>query len=505
VTKKLKTRVLEDAIVAPALETLEDQVRLAHSMLAEVGLPVIDLDGPAMCETLWVHFHPLPTLVGSGLTSGQVFGGGLPPRNPLYTPPAAEAFLSVAGDTEQLVDLMAPSLVEEHVSYVRVGEVVARGYQIYDFDSRQPVDLGSLLSFQGHVTHALYLTAADPVQIRQRYKEKETELRATAVTNTRRGVITDYANAAMIGSVEQTRAEIEIALQAPFDLHWLALVWANDVNTLDQQCRQFEAELKLRDVRFYPATRRHLSVFQSLRPVARMTYRIRPRLMSADALGSFFPFVRREYLDPTGWHFGVHRGNGLLVCLEPFSDGSANASQLVIASPRAGKSVYLKDLIEKTLALGHRVFVIDPEREYLRLAADLHAPYIELATNRAPRRIVIDPDKADGPVGGLQELVEQYKAIAVTPPDRPRLNAIVRAYDAALAGAGIFADQPETWQREPPEVAAVLAQLRNDPDPEAREAARWRPSSKRSWAAGSILWPSPGWWTLTGRRWRSGG
>jgi hypothetical protein len=472
VTKKPKERVLDEANISRALEALEEQVRLARSMFSDVGLPVVELDGPAMCQAIWEHYHHPPTVAGSGHTSSEALGGARLIREMSYEPPSPEAFLAVAGEAEQLADLIAPSLVEEEVSHVRVGEVVARGYQIYDFDSRQPVELGAILSFPGDVTHTLYLTASDPVAIRQRFKQKETELRANAVTNQRRGVVTDFANAAMIGTVEQARAEIEITLQAPFDLHWFALVWANDVASLERHCRQFEATLKLRDIRYWPATRRHLSLLQSTRPLARMTYRVRPRIMSADSLGSFFPFVRREYFTPEGWHFGVHRGNGLLVCLEPFGDGSANASQLVIASPRAGKSVYLKDQVEKALALGHRVFVIDPEREYLRLAADLHAPYIELAAHRSPRRVTIEPDQRDGLVAGLRELVEQYTAVAATRPDQAQLDALVAAYESAMAHAGILADQPATWLRQPPEVAEVLAGLRTDPNASAQEVAR---------------------------------
>jgi len=472
VTKKPRERVLDEANISRALEALEEQIRLAHSMFSDVGLPVIELDGLAMCQAIWEHYHYPPTVAGSGHTSSEALGGALPVHELSYEPPSAEAFLTAAGESEQLADLIAPSLVEEEVNYVRVGEAVARGYQIYDFDSRQPVDLGAILSFPGDVTHALYLAASDPVAIRQRFKQKETELRANAVTNQRRGVVTDFANAAMIGTVEQALAEIEITLQSPFDLHWFALVWANDVASLERQCRQFEAVLKLRDIRYYPATRRHLGLLQSTRPMARMTYRVKPRIMSADSLGSFFPFVRREYFTPEGWHFGVHRGNGMLVCLEPFADGSANASQLVIASPRAGKSVYLKGQVEKALTLGHRVFVIDPEREYLRLAADFHAPYIELAAHRAPRRVTIEPDQDDGLVVGLRELVEQYTAIAVTGPNQAQLEALVSAYDSALAEAGILADQPETWRCEAPEVAEVLAYLRKDSDPAAHEVAR---------------------------------
>jgi hypothetical protein len=176
--------------------------------------------------------------------------------------------------------------------YVQVGEALARGYEIYDFDPRVPVDFAALLAFTGDVPHA--------------------------------------------------RTEMEIALQAPYFLRWYAVLWANDPQTLEKKSQQFETQLKLRDLRYRRATRRHLSVVQSTRPVARAIYNLQPRNMSAEALSSFFPFIRREYLNPEGWHFGLHRGNGLLTSLDPFEEGRSNASEVIIVAPRSGKSVYLK-------------------------------------------------------------------------------------------------------------------------------------------------------------------
>ncbi len=475
-TKKTQTRLLNDEVVAEALEKLDDHVQVVRAAFGEVGLPMFDLDGGAMCQAIWEHYHHPCSVLGGGLSPQIALQA--PGDSPLTARPAVsqcpspDAYLEAAQDAERLADLLAPALVEEHAHYLRVGEVVARGYILYDFDPRTPVDFASLLTFQADMTHALYITAADPVAIRQLFKEKETELKAASVTDARRGTVTDWGRQAAIQSIESMRAEMEMALQSPFFLHWHCLIWANDLSALEKRCQAFESILKVRDIRFYPATRRQVSILQSTRPLARMTYATKPRNMSADSLGPFFPFARREYFDPSGWHFGVHRGSGLFVCLNPFEEGQSNASQLIIGTPGSGKSVYIKQMIETLLALGDRVFVIDPEREYLRMAADLHATYVELGKRSEPRRLMLDPSNPQGFLGGLVEAGELYETLTAEPLTRPQMEALGAAYVAAMTNAGILADDLKTWSRPAPLIDDLIKALIESSQPEAQEVAR---------------------------------
>ncbi|MCC7362058.1 MAG: hypothetical protein IT317_21415 [Anaerolineales bacterium] len=476
VSGKRRERVLSEPIVKAALEQLEEYVQVVTTTLAEIGLQLQPLSPARLCQALWDHYHHPPSLLGAarGPAAGLSSNGKTPhwpPRTQVDQCPSDPELRQAARDPAKLADLLAPALIEEHEHYVRVGEVVARGYLLYDFDPRAPVDLASIVALPIDTTHALYLTAADPVQIRQQFKETETELKASTLVDARRGAITDWGRQAAIQSVEAARAELEIALQAPYFLHWYVLVWANDLAGLDRQCREFETALKVKDIRFYPATRRHLSVLQSTRPLARPAYKLKPRNMSAESLGSFFPFVRREYLDRDGWHFGLHRGNGLFVALNPFESGQSNASELVIGAPGGGKSVYLKQAIETVLALGHRVFVIDPEREYLRLAIDFHAPYVELGKHGEPKRLDL-PAGPDGYRDGLVAVGELYEALSAAPLDESQVQALTQAYQAVFAGAGILPDQPATWAKPAPALAALLSALMDLGTPDAHELAR---------------------------------
>ncbi len=480
VTGKAPAKVLSDRVVTAAQDKLNEHFQIVWAALSEIGLQMQPLSPAHMCQALWDHYHHPPSILGTPLgpsaalgaqASGSGHSSAWKLRQNVDQRPLVAELEAAARDPGKLADLLAPALIEEHEHYLRVGDVIARGYLLYDFDPRAPVDLASIVALPMDTTHTLYLTAADPVQIRQQFKEKETELKASTMVDARRGAVTDWGRQAAIQSVEAARADLEIALQAPYFLHWYVLVWANDLASLEKRCQDFETLLKVKDIRFYPATRRHLSVLQSTRPLARPAYKLKPRNMSADSLGSFFPFVRREYLDPSGWHFGLHRGNGLFVSLNPFESGQSNASELVIGAPGGGKSVYLKQTIETVLALGHRVFVIDPEREYLRLAIDFHAPYVELGKHVAPRRLEL-PDGSDPYREGLLVLGELYEALSASTLTESQVHALTTAYQAVCSQVGIVSDQPPTWSRPAPLLADLVAFLSGLHTAEANELAR---------------------------------
>jgi hypothetical protein len=463
---------LSNALTQRALETLDEHVQMVAGAFSLMELPLFELDPAAMCQALWQAYHHPANVLGASLSAGQLLQAPPPGRNaPL--PPAREEFLAAARDPERLADLLAPALIEETASYVRVGEVVGRGFRMHDFDPRRPVDFGGVLSFSGDVTHALYIWPADPVDMRQQAKQRETEAMAAAYRDAERGALVNHGNLHQIQSLSRQREAMEVALESPLLLQWYCVVWANDVPELEKACQRFETQLKLRDIRYYPATRRQLGALQTVRPVGRLHTPLKARNMTAEALGPFFPFIRREYMDPAGWHFGFHRANGLLICVDPMEGGRSNGSELVIGEPRSGKSVYMKQTISSLLTLGHRVFVIDPHGEYLRLAVDFHAPYVELGKSGTARSIDWDAGQADPVVHALARLGELYHAVSGRYLADDQALRLAESYGAALEAAGIVPGDRTTYTRTPPALSAIGALLAAQPDDAAaREVAR---------------------------------
>jgi len=450
-----KKLLLDEAHMSEAFEALEDQVLRLRAAFEPLELPLLDLDAVMLCQAVWDHYHRRAGAFDLGQRLRHSNGADSSQR------PDAAALHDAARDPARLADLLAPDLVEEQADHVRVGECLARGYVLHDFDPRAPVDAAQVLAFPADMTHAFYLSAADPAEMRRKLKERETELKATSLTAARNGAVTDWGRQAAINELEGGRAVLEVALEAPFLVHWLCLLWARDAHSLERRCQKFESLLQVRGIRYYPATRRHLSLVQSARPLARLDHPVRPRHLSAEALGAFFPFVRREYLDVDGWAFGLHRGNGLLVCADPFKGGQDNASELVIGAPRSGKSLYLKQLVETLLVQGDRVFVVDPEREYVRLAVDLHAAYIELGKQAEPRLFRLPAESPERVSETLADIALLFESLAARPMHTDEMAAVVAAVRPALE-----ADQPAIT------LPALIAELCELNDSQAREVAR---------------------------------
>lgn len=476
--EKKREHLLNPKQVKGSLDKLEENLQLVKGAFSRFGLPLYDLDVAAMCQVLWEHYHHPQNILGGSLSprslmedfglrqSGPGEDRDRAPLHHLTQCPSREEFEGAASDPVKLADLLAPAMIDEQPNYVRVGDVVGRGYTFFDFDTRAEVDLSALLSFNADMTHALYMTPTDPAVIRQLLRDKETELKSGQVVDQQRGVVTNWGRQDAIATTERLRAEVEMTMQAPFSLHWFCMIWANDLQALERKCQQFETRLKVMGIRFYRATRLHLNLYQSLRPLNRRVFNTDGRNMSADSLGPLFPFVRREYYDPSGWDFGLHRGNGMLVCLNVMQEGQSNASQLVLGTPGAGKSVYLKRTVDTLLGLGHRVFVLDPEREYVRMAVDYGGSYIEMGKRAETPTFPMqfnNPSVEDPWLSAwtdIREILESLGGRALTPGE---LDALTIHFEDLLGEAGLVRNDPATWSRPLPTLKALADRLQNDP------------------------------------------
>jgi type IV secretory pathway VirB4 component len=84
-----------------------------------------------------------------------------------------------------------------------------------------------------------------------------------------------------------------------------------------------------------------------------------------------------ELVQESGILYGVNKSNNSLVILDRF--GLHNANSIVFAQSGSGKSYTTKVEILRQLMQGTKVLVIDPEREYKRLAESVGGTYIKLS------------------------------------------------------------------------------------------------------------------------------
>ncbi|MEI6499357.1 MAG: ATP-binding protein, partial [bacterium] len=92
-----------------------------------------------------------------------------------------------------------------------------------------------------------------------------------------------------------------------------------------------------------------------------------------------FPFISSELVHESGVLYGINRSNSSLVILDRFA--LPNANSILFAQSGSGKSYTAKVEILRHLMQGTKVIVIDPEREYKRLAESVNGTYIKLSVH----------------------------------------------------------------------------------------------------------------------------
>ncbi len=358
-----------------------------------------------------------------------------------------ETILLDAG-ARDFVDQVAPTVYEEYADHVRVGDVWMRGYYVADLPPGAHLDAERFLRPGVDAWVSFYIRPLPP-EVAATLHRRRTELAGSEIFDRRRGALGSYGRQAQLAAVDQALREIEVGGRPIYHFSLYMVVVAASEELLDEVCQRVEDYMKALRVAFHRARWMQPALEYSLLPAG--TDRIQMvRNMTAGALGPLFPFTRRVYYEPDGFPYGLHAVNGTWVIMNPFARGMTNASHLILGRPGTGKSTFLKRFVELSAVLGHRVIVVDLEREYAPLIEDLGGTYISLSRTCPYSINVLDPGLGDeDPFGAALSALIGFMGIAVgrelTAVERKSI--IPYCYHSLLEKAEIDVDDPTTWEQ----------------------------------------------------------
>ena len=215
-----------------------------------------------------------------------------------------------------------------------------------------------------------------------------------------------------------------------------------------------------------------------------LAYRQEDGLLAAGPWGLWPDALRTDNLWPVqtvaaAWPFGgggIHHGSGIVLGHDaegglvmvnrwdpPADPGITNKNFVILAPPGAGKSHVAKLMMLREWALGAKVFVLDPEREYRPVCRAVNGTWINAAGGRtrinplqAP--IMADRDDDENPSGSglaihIQRVLNFFTTYLpdITPLQRARLDealeAVYQAQGIALDSTGDVLARltPEAW------------------------------------------------------------
>jgi len=373
-----------------------------------------------------------------------------------------------------LRDLIAPSSIEIHSSYFRLGTKYGRTLYVYGYPRQIYTGwLSPLINIDEVLDVSMYIYPVESQVVLNNLRKKVTQLEASYAINSEKGRVRDPALEAAITDAEELRDQIQVGAERFFRYGLYVTLWADSMDELNFVQQKIETIFGQQMVFSKVASSQQEQGLNSSIPQMADQLQIR-RNMNTGAISTSFPFTSADLTDNSGILYGINMHNNGLVIFDRFK--LENANMVVFAKSGAGKSFTVKLEALRSMMVGSEIIIIDPENEYQKLADAVGGAYIRLSLNSQTRinpfdlPRVIDSDEADDALranlvtlhglfrlmlGGSQTTAAGMAMSALTPAEEADLDqALIDTY----ARVGITSD-PLTHNSPPPTIGDLYDTL----------------------------------------------
>lgn len=366
-----------------------------------------------------------------------------------------------------LRDLIAPSSIEIHSSYFRLGTKYGRTLYVYGYPRQIYTGwLSSLINIDEVLDISMFIYPVDSQVVMNNLRKKVTQLEASMSINQEKGRTRDPGLEAAMADAEELRDQLQVGAERFFRYGLYVTLYADSLDELSFVQHKIETIFGQQMIFSKVASSQQEQGMNSTLPQMTDQLQIR-RNMNTGAISTSFPFTSADLTQEKGVLYGINMHNNGLVIFDRFS--LENANMVVFAKSGAGKSFTVKLEALRSMMVGSDVLIIDPENEYQRLSDAVGGSYIRLSLN-ADTRInpfdlpkVVDEEDSDNALranlvtlhgllrlmlGGSQQTAAGQLMSALTPAEEADLDqGLIDTY----ARVGITSD-PLTHNSTPPTI-----------------------------------------------------
>ena len=298
-----------------------------------------------------------------------------------------------------LRDLIAPSSLEIHSSYFRIGTKYGRTLYVYGYPRILYTGwLSGLINIDQVIDISMFIYPVDTAIVLNNLRKKVTQLEADMSLNAEKGRTRDPAKEAALADAEELRNELQIGSERFFRYGLYVTIYADSLDELGFIQHSIETLFGQMLVYSKTASSQQEQGLNSTIPQMVDQLQIR-RNMNTGAISTSFPFTSADLTQENGILYGINMHNNGLVIFDRFS--LENANMVVFAKSGAGKSFTVKLEALRSMMMGADILIIDPENEYQKLSDAVGGSYIRLSLSSDTRinpfdlPRVIDSDEAD--------------------------------------------------------------------------------------------------------------
>ena len=369
-----------------------------------------------------------------------------------------------------LRDIIAPSSLEFHSSYFRLGTKYGQTLYIYGYPRQLYTGwLSPLLNADEVLDVSMFIYPVETEIVMKNLRRKVTELESSLSLNNEKGLTRDPALEAALSDAEELRDQLQLGAEKFFRLGFYITLYAESLDEMNFVRSKIETMLGQQMLFSKVASSQQEQGLNATIPQMSDSLQIR-RNMNTGAISTSFPFTSADLTQENGVLYGVNMHNNGLVIFDRYT--LENANMVVFAKSGAGKSFTVKLEALRTMMMGAEVLIIDPENEYQKLCEAVGGSYIRLSLSSDTRinpfdlPKVIDSDEADNALRaniitlhGLFRLMlggtSVGAQVGLSPAEEADLDqALIDTY----ARAGITSD-PLTHNSVPPTIANLYDTL----------------------------------------------
>lgn len=328
------------------------------------------------------------------------------------------------------LDLISYSGLEEQADYLLIENKYVRTLFISGYPYVASTGwLNNLINFNHNIDISYHIEQIDAHVALPKLSRKITELESTKRAMIRAGKIIGSELLDPLESAVELKDKILRGQEKLFQVSIYVTIVANSLSELNKNTTLLETMLSTRLFYTKTATYQQLEGLQSMLPRAENLLNQKRNLDSSSAALTF-PFVSSELVQESGILYGINRSNNSLVIIDRFSLNNANS--IVFAQSGSGKSYTAKVEILRQLMQGTNVIVIDPEREYKKLAESVNGTYIKISAKSKEKINPFDlsvnsNDDDDNLSTHVQDLTEIISLMAdgLTPEEKAMVDKAI--------------------------------------------------------------------------------
>jgi hypothetical protein len=326
---------------------------------------------------------------------------------------------SMLGDDSQLVDLgliedfstaVAPNSLLNKDHYIQVGNEYIRSIYAYQYPPDLEIGwLNPLTTLSDSIDFSLHIQPVPVTQFLDILNDRVSKDGAVITRILTDGDPMDYDLQQRYEDNKGLAEMIQRRETKPFQLALIVTARAPSLKELNQLTEKLERQIMKPSTTRTPDLRHH-DGFVSTLPACQnnIADNFSLRILHTIGMLAFFPFTASELTHETGVLMGINQYTFSNVIVNRFDSSAVrNANMAIFGASGSGKSYFAKMEALQWSLLGYPIVVIDPQREYVRLAQSLGGQVIEMGLSSRFRinpldfsqqidpRSKVDPDIAE--------------------------------------------------------------------------------------------------------------